>query len=363
MNWSPQQDAALLAVSKWIKNPQSQVFRLFGFAGTGKTTLAKHLAEQTDGEVLFGAFTGKAALVLRNKGCIGAKTIHSMIYRLDDEDARSPTFTLDHKSDVKTASLCIIDECSMVDEELGRDLLSFKTPILVLGDPEQLPPIKGAGFFTNQKPDIMLSEVHRQARDNPIIRLSMDVREGRGLQVGSYGESSVISRDEIDADTALEADQVLVGRNITRRNYNARLRHLRGYEGDIPHAGERLVCLRSNRAKGLLNGGMWSVASVGKTTPKDIKLSLTPEDVGGRKSTNVTVRREFFRGQEETIPWPERKASAEFDFGYALTVHKAQGSQWDNVILFDESRAFRDESRRWLYTGITRAAERITIVV
>src|SRR5262249_30333070 len=161
------------------------------------------------------------------------------------------------------------------------------------------------------------------------IRLSMDVREGRGLQLGSHGESLVISRADIDADTALEADQVLVGRNLTRRNYNARLRHLRGYEGDTPEAGERLVCLRSNRVKGLLIGSIWSVASVGKTTPKDVKLSLTPEDPGGRrKSTTVTVRREFFRGQEDTLSWPERRESAEFDFGYALTVHKAQGSQW-----------------------------------
>ena len=281
----------------------------------------------------------------------------------EDEEARTPSFVLNHSSDLKDAALCIIDECSMVDEELGRDLLSFKTPVLVLGDPEQLPPVKGAGFFTGSDPNFMLTEVHRQARDNPIIRMSMDVREGRGLQPGDYGESAIIARADIDADMALTADQVLVGRNLTRRNYNARLRHLQGYDGDLPYSGERLVCLRSNRCKGLLNGSLWKVAIVGKSTTKDVKLELTPEDVGSRKrNTKVTVRREFFRGQEEQLPWPERRASDEFDYGYALTVHKAQGSQWDNVVLFDESGAFREEQRRWLYTGITRAAERITVV-
>ena len=69
----------------------------------------------------------------------------------------------------------------MVDEELGRDLLSFGKPVLVLGDPAQLPPVKGGGFFTEAEPDIMLTEVHRQAADNPIIRMSMVVREGGRL--------------------------------------------------------------------------------------------------------------------------------------------------------------------------------------
>ena len=84
--FTPHQDAALKAVAAWLKaRPGSrgtpQVFRLFGYAGTGKTTLARHLAEGVDGRVVFGAFTGKAALVMRRKGCADASTIHSMIYR------------------------------------------------------------------------------------------------------------------------------------------------------------------------------------------------------------------------------------------------------------------------------------------
>ena len=105
----------------------------------------KHIAEHVDGEVAFGAYTGKAALVLRTKGCTDASTIHSMIYRSRESDENGPQFVINRQSPASKADLIIIDECSMVDEELGRDLLSFGQPVLVLGDPAQLPPVKGGG--------------------------------------------------------------------------------------------------------------------------------------------------------------------------------------------------------------------------
>jgi exodeoxyribonuclease-5 len=178
MLWSPQQDAALAAVARWLKAGEPRVFRLFGYAGTGKTTLARHIAESAGGDVAFAAFTGKAAHVMRGKGCKGATTIHSLIYRTRGEDENGPTFTLNDDSAAGKSALIVIDECSMVDEEIGRDLLSFGKPVLVLGDPAQLPPIAGGGFFTSAEPDVMLTEVHRQAFDDPIIRMSMIVREG-----------------------------------------------------------------------------------------------------------------------------------------------------------------------------------------
>ena len=364
MKWSPEQEGALAAVSNWLEGGENQVFRLFGYAGTGKTTLACHFANDLSGKTLFGAFTGKAALVMRSKGCKNASTIHSMIYKLDDAGAGSPQFTLDPRSALTKASLCVIDECSMVDAELARDLLSFNIPVLVLGDPEQLPPVKGAGFFTNAPPDFMLSEVHRQARDNPIIRMSMDVREGRSLEMGDYGESRIISRDDITPDDVLSAEQLLVGSNATRRKYNQHLRGLRDIHNEMPQTGERLVCLRNNRRKGLLNGGIWTVAEIEMVTTNAIKMTLEPVDAGGRrKNAHVIVRKEFFLGEGDKLSWPERKDTDEFDFGYALTVHKSQGSQWNDVFLFDQSAMFRDQARRWLYTGITRAAERITVVM
>ncbi len=363
MDFSPQQDSALKAVAAWQKDIRGpQVFRLFGFAGTGKTTLARRIAEDTEGETLFAAFTGKAASVLRSKGCDGASTIHSLIYRSRESDAEDPTFVLNRQSAVSDAKLVIIDECSMVDEELGKDLLSFGTKVLVLGDPAQLPPVKGGGYFTEAEPDIMLTEVHRQAADNPIVRLSMEVRDGARLTVGQYGASRVIRRDAIDKDIVLAADQVLVGLNKTRRLYNERIRGLKGFTEGAPMAGEKLVCLRNDKAKGLLNGGIWTVAEVALTKKGNVSMRLMPEDGEGGK-VKVSVLPEFFIGREEEIPFAIRRNSDEFDYGYALTVHKAQGSQWDNIVLFDESYAFREHRARWLYTGLTRAAETITVVV
>lgn len=352
-------------VSAWLKEGGSQLFRLFGYAGTGKTTLARHIAEGADGDVLFAAFTGKAAYVMRSKGCHGASTIHAMIYRPygeGDEGAEGPSFTINRDSPAGKASLIIIDECSMVDEALGRDLLSFGTKVLVLGDPAQLPPVKGGGFFTDAEPDVMLSDVHRQAADNPIIAMSMAIREGRALDYGRYGESRIIGRADIDADAILKADQVLVGTNRSRRLFNGRIRELRGFEGVMPASGDKLVCLRNNKAKGLLNGSIWTVETAGAKRSALLKLTLLPEDDLARVAVKVRINPAFFEGRENELTYAQRRKSDEFDYGYALTVHKAQGSQWDEVVLFDESYAFREHRGRWLYTAVTRAAERITIV-
>ncbi|HEX2127139.1 MAG TPA: AAA family ATPase [Thermoleophilaceae bacterium] len=363
MSWSPQQDAALSAVADWLRRGDRQVFRLFGFAGTGKTTLARHIAEGVEGEVAFGAYTGKAALVLRAKGCPEATTIHSMIYRSREGDENGPQFVLNRSSAAAKADLIVIDECSMVDEELGRDLLSFGRPVLVLGDPAQLPPVKGGGFFTDAEPDVMLTEVHRQAQDDPIVHLSMRVREGGRLAPGRFGESRVIPRREIDAAAVMRANQVLVGLNKTRRLYNARLRELNGYRDPMPAAGEKLVCLRNDKTKGLLNGGTWTVQAVRGIRNDFVRMDVLPEDESRRRSVEVAVLKQFFEGAEDAIPLLLRRESDEFTYGYALTVHKAQGSQWDDVVLFDESYAFREHRSRWLYTGLTRAAQRVTVVV
>jgi exodeoxyribonuclease-5 len=372
--FSPQQDAALRAVADWLKakpgkGSTPQLFRLFGYAGTGKTTLARHLAESVEGKVSYAAFTGKAALVMRAKGCGGASTIHSLIYKARESREEIPSFELWDDAPASKAKLIVIDECSMVDAELGRDLLSFGIPVLVLGDPAQLPPIQGAGFFTEAEPDAMLTEVHRQAQDDPIVRLSMMVREGERLEPGRYGDTEIVLRADFDPDRVMEADQILVGRNNTRRAYNTRLRERLGREEALPVSGDKLVCLRNNRKKGLFNGGLWQVKerAAGKSGGI-ITMRIAPDaDLSGSalgiKGLKVSVRRECFLGGIENYDWPQRKKYDEFDYGYVLTVHKAQGSQWDDVVLFDESFAFPDSRARWLYTGITRAAKKLTMVV
>jgi exodeoxyribonuclease-5 len=251
----------------------------------------------------------------------------------------------------------------MVDEELGRDLLSFKKKVLVLGDPAQLPPVKGGGFFTEQEPDAMLTEVHRQAADNPIVRLSMKVRGGERLEFGDHGALRVVSRKAIDAELVKKADQVLVGLNKTRRAYNKRLRELLGYKDAMPEVGEKLVCLRNDKTKGLLNGAVFRVHKASGLRQKRFRMLLIPEETPGVKAIRVGVLPAYFEGTEEILPYAQRRESDEFDFGYALTVHKAQGSQWDDVVLFDESFAFRENRERWLYTGVTRAAKTLTVVI
>src|ERR1700752_2083116 len=195
--FTPHQDSALKAVAGWLKAKPGKhgtppIFRLFGYAGTGKTTLARHIAGGVDGNVKYAAFPGKPALLMGNKGCAAASTIHSLIYRARESGVEQPSFELWDDAPASKAKLIVIDECSMVDAEMGRDLLSFECPLLVQGDPAQLPPIQGAGFFTSSEPDAMLTEVHRQAQNDPIVRLSMDVREGRPIEVGDYGETEVV---------------------------------------------------------------------------------------------------------------------------------------------------------------------------
>ncbi len=280
-SFSPEQDKALSAVARWLQsrpgeNGHPQLFRLFGYAGTGKTTIARHLADAIDGKVSYAAYTGKAALVMRSKGCHGAGTIHSLIYRARGENEEAPTFVLNPDGPASKAKLIVIDECSMVDEALGRDLLSFGVPVLVLGDPAQLPPVKGGGFFTEAEPDAMLTEIHRQAADDPIVRMAMTVREGGRLDFGTFGESRVIRRGDVEREAVLAADQVLVGTNKTRKAYNKRIRELLGRTSELPVPGDKLVCLRNDRQKGLLNGGLWTVSEMRASKSQLVTMRVTP---------------------------------------------------------------------------------------
>ncbi len=359
MNWSTQQSAALVAVNEWYRSHRrKQVFKVFGYAGVGKTSLAKHFAESVKGQVLFAAYTGKAALMMRNNGCIGASTIHSLIYKPEEDDKGNVTFVLNHSSPLQLASMLVIDECSMVDETLAADILGFNVPVLVIGDPAQLPPVNGAGYFTNGEPDVMLTEIHRQARDNPIIYLATQVREGQKIYPGVYGDS-IIKNEVTSLEELVEYDQVIVGRNTTRKILNDKIREMRGYEGILPVQGDRLICLRNDKLKGILNGEMFHVLADPKINASSdyTRYDLIDADTG-EKRVNSRVHNQCFDGS----PKPDiryLKGTQEFDYGYAITAHKSQGSQWNDVIIFDESWCFREDANRWLYTAITRAQRKI----
>lgn len=400
---SSKQDEAVYKIDKWYNNqPEKQVFKMFGYAGTGKTTLAKHIAEKLGCKVMYAAFTGKAAYVLQEKGCVDAKTIHQLIYRSQqqskkdlidlkkqllalekeyssngmkenkfklkveeltamisraEEAAEKPYFVLNPDSDLRFCDLLIIDECSMLNEQMAKDLLTFNVKLLVLGDPAQLPPVKGSGYFIKGNPDILLTEVHRQVKDSPIIKMASIVRTGGTLPLGH----AVKTKSDLTSGMVLKADQIIVGKNKSRFSYNKRIRELKGFTSVYPQVGDKLVCLRNDHEVGLLNGGMWIVEKIIiiDEYSKRISFSLVNE---ANKNLTLEVESHTHHFTNDELPFYEKKEAQEFDFGYVLTCHKSQGSQWNRVLVFDESHCFRSNASKWLYTAITRAAKQVIII-
>ncbi len=402
MTLSDQQSEALTAVKDWIADPDKQVFRLFGYAGTGKTSIAKEFATTVGGTVLYACFTGKAALVLQQKGC-PATTIHRLIYvpapksteRLEDLEcelaelqlelrqwpddpsiidgvaklereidkenkiAKQPRFAPNPDSDLHDAALLVIDEVSMVGKAMALDLLKFDVKILVLGDPAQLPPVGEAGFFTKADPDFMLTEVHRQAAESPVLQLATLVRGRKPLEQGDYGESRVVPKGALKIGEVAKFDQILCGTNKARHDINRQVREELGFKTHLPEEGDKLVCLRNDYDRGLLNGSQWKVLSALSIDADRIQLDLLGDD--GSVQCLTTWTHYFEQRESELKPWDMRTHMI-FDFAYAMTVHKAQGSSWPHVLVIDESKCFRHDASRWLYTALTRASESVTVV-
>jgi ATP-dependent exoDNAse (exonuclease V) alpha subunit len=408
---SPKQSSALDAIARWLRDPNGkQTFYLAGAAGSGKSTITKHAVADVEGRVVYCAPTGKAALVMRRKGCVGARTIHQTIYRPaggdplspeaiaqmrenirlllatnepnaratadkiaeqikraeDDASRKGPRFSLNLASEVNGAAVCVVDECSMVDRFVGEDLESYGTKLLVIGDPNQLPPVYGAGYFTSREPDAYLDEIHRQALGSPILRLADLARRGERLPYGEIGPGVDVRHkgDPSLEDRALTAEMILVGRNRTRHASNTKIRRLLGRTVDTaPMPGDRVICRRNDHELGLLNGSSWIVDSCVPNIERmtaDIAVVST-EDKTDRVECSTWLH--HFWGREDELVGFARRDRAEFSYGWAQTVHTAQGSQYDDVLLFDESRQFGKDASKHLYTGITRAAKTLTVVV
>lgn len=420
--WNDAQQAAIDEFAKWWNdsNPDKPYFFLAGVAGSGKSTLANYLASFVgeDKRVVYAAFTGKAALVMQRKGCFGACTIHSLCYLpiddvVTDVNAKKGElgFVLRDSlyvsqiegEEPKPVGLVIIDEVSMVGEAMAHDLMSFKVPILVLGDTAQLPPVKDnkeGGFFIRNKPDYELTQIVRQAADNPIIQLSMRVRRKQNLEPGvydsEYGQTRIVLASKVDSIAEMQAcEQMLCGTNRRRYYANWINRRIRGHKrNDIPQVGERILCLRNakvldenHKTFPVFNGMLFTVVGSsfittgprrGWVAPDDWDYSEAPpeepylnmklaEEVTGhvvQVTTPYALFEKAITPEENVIQQflKEKFRSFEWGFGYCLTVHKSQGSQWDKVLLVDESETFRQDRYRWLYTGITRAAKSVTVV-
>ena len=421
---SPQQAAAICAATEWYRHGRrmQQVFRLFGFAGTGKSTITRHVIGALGltpegpgspgiGRVIFAAYTGKAALVMSRKGT-PASTIHSLIYRVSEAapaeaeraeeelaDLRAgiglmnpgdraaaalrirrlerrlarvhqPAFLLNERSPVRDADLVVLDEVSMVGPRMAADLLSFGKPILVLGDPGQLRPVRGSGAFIEAASDVLLTEVHRQAGDSAILRLATMARQRRDIPRGEHDPLvRKLRRAAVDPGELLNGSQVICGRNATRRLLNGAMKRAAGFPGAYPTgAGEKLICVRNRHDLGLVNGMFVELRDVSDEGPPAFSAKLTTED-----GEELSGRHLFYRGHfDDHLAFdPDRArrdrrqmgALVETVWGYAITCHKAQGSQWEDVIVYDDGLGRSAEDRaRWLYTAITRAERGLVIL-
>lgn len=385
IEFTPEQLNAVDGVMRWLHNGNSPWFSITGYAGTGKTTILASIQARLreSRHIAYCAYTGKAAAVLREKLGGGVSdgstvsTIHSIIYTpLEREDGT----VLFKKVEDVPYDLFIVDEASMLCEELFSDLLSYGKPVLLIGDPGQLPPINGELFKPLQHPDVRLTKVFRQALDNPIIKIATDVRTGNKLELGTFrtysGMAKVIrlhsSEEDVKAFMKASTEQhttLLCYYNRTRSRYNSGVRDLTGHKGFLPEPGEKVVCLRNNRISGVWNGETYTVESTEIYDPMFYWVRLV--DVPGKMLACIDTLNNGSHDSKIALHGEikeyikKRGDPLQLDFGYSLSVHKSQGSEWNNVMLFNEhcSKETDELHRMWLYTGITRARKNLLLVV
>jgi ATP-dependent exoDNAse (exonuclease V) alpha subunit len=390
---TPHQNTALDEICHWLDEfdfKKKAYYILTGYAGTGKSVLINELVtnlslfkkinddnKEKDLEVAVATLTWKAANVLRSKGISVAQSIHSLIYIADrDPVSGELVFTKKTKFDMQSKySMIIIDEASMVDSEMRKDLASFELPILYVGDNFQLPPvsnnIEDQEFLLS--PDSRLTEILRQAEANPIIKMSMLIRDGRTkFNNGTVVDNKVFVFSKRDArDKWLTtADQIIVGYNKTRTQINNHIRQLLGYDPNVyPHMGEKLIALNNIRELKLFNGQPFTSGSdysTFKLKPNEIK-ALKIIDEEDKASTVRTIfndmKTEGFKIPYSSSKDKKKEHLLQIAFAYTITCHKSQGSQWNRVIVYNEAFG-RDEieKARWLYTSCTRAVDKLILL-
>jgi len=428
-----EQEQAKNMIVKWFTNQDNkkQCFILTGYAGTGKTFLIQYVTTNilklNINDVAYVAPTGKAASVLIQRGVYDATTIHRLIYnrveviyktRINNKIIKSKRTEFVKKPTIKNYKLIVLDEASMVEKKVMSDLLSFGIPIICCGDIGQLPAI-GANSNILEKPDINLTEVVRQESGNSIITLATYARNNMTLRDGNYGNVIVTNRNALTnsqyKNILLSADQILCGRNVTRRKLNQEIKEYLGYDTKKVNNGEKIICLLNNwdtyldidQKYSLVNGiigNVTNINSVESTDPFLGKLDFKPEFLDEEcqdliYDASIFSNSEFkydFHTQvylmedgsyQVKVPFASKKDDETqqefsarirslalskrdaicteqlnfFDSAYAISVHKSQGSEWNNVLLFDESFCFNEPSK-WLYTGITRAKKNLVII-
>ena len=353
--FSKGQQEAIDGLVDWTGDDEHEdrVMTLGGDAGTGKTTVIRELVNRL-GYVSVAAFTGKAASVLRNKG-VHATTIHSLIYRYD---SYREEFVL-RGSIEPEPNLIIIDEGSMVNMDLFRDLVSFGYKLLFVGDPKQLEPI-GDNPNLMKELDFTLDEIHRQAAESPIIQFSQVAAQGLPFQTGSIGdELNICPAAKFTPEAVLEHDHTICGFNKTRTNMNTAVRHLLNRTKTV-ELGEKMICLQNNHNQGVFNGMMATVIAILDETATYIKAEV--EDEIGTRIVVKMLKAQIGAPQKVNARQKNYGELTLWDYGYVTTCHKSQGSEWDKVLVYEELWDVWDP-RRWRYTAITRAANQLTYCV
>jgi exodeoxyribonuclease-5 len=367
------------------------------FIVTHNTTLVKSLIQSLpnvdpEKDVCYTAFTGKACQVLASMGNKNTSTLHRLLYKYvplaSGGYKRTPVEFLDYK-------VIVVDECSMVPQEFITALLAHGIYVIFLGDPAQLPPIeKDRGNNLLEHPHIFLTEIMRQAKDNDIIDLSMKVREGKSIEVQDKTNAKVFRKKDLNTGMLLWADIILCATNKTRVAINNQIRELKGF-GDKPEEGDKIICLQNNWEKcsidennygdplvngcvGFLHNPYFSFTPIPKWCNSSI--GTIPTIVGqfvseiGQDYGVLTMDKNQYDKGEETLDWKTRYKLGksgkykflipeQFTYGYAITCHKAQGSQWNKVLIIEENFPFdTEEHTRWVYTGLTRSSDKVVFI-
>lgn len=388
MKLNEQQAQAIEALRKWWYNGNKQVFQISGAAGTGKTTLIRYLINEIKlehDEVLFTAFVGKATLAMTRNG-LNAKTLHSAICYCKDEPVLDENgnvvteynrrvtkrvFTRRKKIDPRIR-LIVVDEGSMVPAKMADWLLKFKVPIIVLGDLNQLPPVIGDSFFLKE-PDVVLTQIMRQNSESPIPYFAQNVLQNGtkclspGLQIGN--KINVLSKADITPELLKDYDVIICGTNKTRNNLNTYIRErIYGRTQEYPVIGDKLICRENDWTFSvddvyLINGLIGYVTDIDLESISDytMKIDFKPEFMDN-EFKNVTLDR-IYMGLSPNDKRFYRSNYHKFEYGYAITCHLSQGSQYNRVLVFNESFGTAEERRKWLYTAVTRAIDKVTILI
>ena len=377
-------------IIKWFTDEQHQYLTVGGYAGTGKSFVLSHLPQLLPDtlRIAFCAFTGKASSVLlqklreTGKQIPDVSTIHKLIYKPVIDSKTNEIIDWEKNEDLPY-DLIIIDEASMVNRTLFEDLIDYDLPILAVGDHGQLSPVSNDDFSLMAHPNLSLETVHRQAKDSPIIKLSMYIRENgklprnfdsdyiRELTWWKKNDRSFIDKIPYHNKNII----TLSALNKTRVYLNDYFRCLLGKEGSV-HDGDRIVCLKNNDHAGIMNGMTGTIESIANTSRQSVKRMMINFDMSSVKKcfSNIntfgvadTKELGLIGNNREEREWAKRIGCNQvdmFDYGYCLTVNKSQGSSWNTVVVVNERSYYTSdlEFKRWLYTAVTRAEERLFII-